>query len=103
MAITASSTDDVACLRRRNDELTQELVQSRGELGQALERQSATSEILRVISSSPADVRPVFDNIVGSAVRLCKAEFSAVARFDGGLLHLGAINKMSAEEMAAFH
>jgi GAF domain-containing protein/CheY-like chemotaxis protein len=71
-------------------------------LAEALERQAATSEILRLISSSPGDVRPVFDAIVASAARLCDAEFSALTRFEGGLLHLVAMNNMSPEETAAY-
>jgi GAF domain-containing protein len=73
-----------------------------GTLAEALERQTATGEILRVISSSPGDVQPVFDAIVASAARLCDAEFSAVTRFEGGLLHLVAMNNMSPEETAAY-
>jgi signal transduction histidine kinase len=60
------------------------------ELSEALEQQTATSEILRVISSSPTDVQPVFDIIAKSAVHLCGAQFCAVLRFDGELLHLVA-------------
>ena len=51
---------------------------------------TATSEILRVISSSPTDVQPVFDTIVRSAVRLCDGLFSALFQFDGELIHHGA-------------
>ncbi|MGC2200987.1 MAG: GAF domain-containing protein, partial [Stellaceae bacterium] len=65
--------------------------------------QSATSEILSVISRSPTDIRPVFEGIVAHAARLCEAEFSAVAQFDGALLHLVAVHSMSPEETAAFH
>ena len=72
-------------------------------LAEALEQQAATSEILRVISSSPTDATPVFEAIVGSAARLCEAGFSAVARFDDGLLHLVAINNMSPGETEAYH
>src|SRR5258706_6295075 len=72
-------------------------------LAETLEQQAATAEVLRVISSSPTDVRPVFETIVTSAARLCDAEFSAVARYEGGLLHLVSINNMSPEEMEAFH
>jgi GAF domain-containing protein len=54
---------------------------------EALEQQMATSEILRVISSSRTDVKPVFDAIVRSAVRLCNADHSIAARFDGEQLH----------------
>src|SRR5262245_25528774 len=71
--------------------------------GEAREQQAATAEILRVIAGSPSDVRPVFDAIVASAARLCNADFSAVARFDGRLLHLVSINKMSAAGAAAYH
>ena len=70
---------------------------------EALERQTATADILRVISGSPADVQPTFEAIAISAARLCDAEFSAVARFEDGLLHLAATNNLSADEAAAFH
>jgi two-component system NtrC family sensor kinase len=82
-------TDDVANLRQV--------------LNEVLEQQKATGEILRAISSSPTDVQPVFEAIVESASRLCDAEFSAVSRFDDGLLHLVALNNMSPEETEAFH
>ncbi|MDN4988466.1 GAF domain-containing protein [Bradyrhizobium sp. WYCCWR 13022] len=53
------------------------------ETQQALERQTATSEILRVISQSPTDVQPVFDAIVETAVRLIRCEVAFVLRCDG--------------------
>jgi GAF domain-containing protein len=64
---------------------------------------TATSQILQVISSSPTDVQPVFEAIVASASRLCDAAYSAVARFEDGLLHLVAVSNMSPEETAAYH
>src|SRR5215468_578520 len=79
-------------LERREAECTQELADTRAELTEALAQQAAMSEILRVISHSPTDVQPVFEAIVASAARLCDAAFSAVVRFDGGLLHLVAMN-----------
>src|SRR5262245_6997357 len=51
-------------------------------LSEALEQRTATSEILRVISSSPTDVQPVFEAIVQSAVGLCKGFFGAVFRYE---------------------
>jgi signal transduction histidine kinase len=56
----------------------------------ALEQQTATSEILRAISSSPTDVQPVFDAIVESVSRLCDAVFSALGSFDGELMDIVA-------------
>src|SRR5262249_30723766 len=56
-----------------------------------LEHQTATSEILRVISHSPTDVQPVFDIIAETAARLCGAEVGQVTRLDGEQLHLGAL------------
>ena len=60
------------------------------ETKEALEQQTATAEILRVISSSPTDVQPVFDAIAASAVRLCDGLFGAVYQFDGQLIHFVA-------------
>jgi GAF domain-containing protein len=68
----------------------------------ALEQQTATSEILRVISQSPTDVRPVFDTIAENALRLCGGIFSAVYHYDGELIHLGALRNISPEGDAAF-
>src|SRR5262245_3668777 len=58
----------------------------RGE-AEALEQQTATSEILRVISQSQTAVQPVFDTIVRSAARLCDGLFSGLYRLDGELIH----------------
>ena len=72
------------------------------DLTEALEQQTATSEILRVISSSPTDVRPVFDMIAQSAVRLCDGQFGAVFRFDGELIHLAALHGLTPEGAEAY-
>jgi GAF domain-containing protein/DNA-binding response OmpR family regulator len=72
-------------------------------LEEALERQAATSEVLEVISRSPTQAQPVFETMVARAAQLCQAHFSAVARFDNGLLHLVALNNLSVAERKAFH
>jgi len=71
-------------------------------LAEALEQQAATSEILRVISSSRTDAQPVFDTIAANALRLCDARFSAVFRFDGELIHIAAFQNLTPEGTAAF-
>jgi light-regulated signal transduction histidine kinase (bacteriophytochrome) len=58
----------------------------------------ATSEILRAISRSQGDIQAVFEAIVESTAGLCEAQFSGVARFEDGQLHLVAINNMSPGE-----
>jgi GAF domain-containing protein len=60
------------------------------ELKEALEQQSATSEVLRVISGYPGDPQPVFQAMLKNAVRLCDAEFGNIYRWDGDTLHLVA-------------
>src|SRR5215471_2321232 len=60
------------------------------ETKEALEQQTATAEILRVISQSPTDVQPVFDAIAESVVQLCDSVSATVYWFDGHLIHLVA-------------
>ena len=73
------------------------------ETQEALERQTATSEILQVISESPTDVQPVFDAIVERAMALCGARIGAMTRFDGELLHMAVVRGLSPQGTAAFH
>ena len=79
-----------AVIAIENVRLFRELQTRNAELTESLEQQTATSEILRVISSSPTDVQPVFDAIAESAVRLCEARYGAVFSFDGELVRLVA-------------
>src|SRR5262249_27036690 len=77
---------DQAVIAIENVRLFKELQARNAELTEALEQQTATGEILRVIASSPTDVQPVFDTIVRSAVRLCDGLIGAVNMFDGEMI-----------------
>ena len=78
---------DQAVIAVENVRLFTELGARNRDLTEALEQQTATAEILRVISRSQTDVQPVFDTIVKSAVRLCDGLFSSLYHFDGELIH----------------
>jgi len=71
-----------------------------GELSEALDYQTAISDVLRVISQSPTDVSPVFDAILESASRLFGSPMSAVFRYDGRLVHLAATRNWPAAAIA---
>ncbi len=91
---------DQAVIAIENVRLFKELETRNRDLTESLEQQTATAEILRVISSSPTDVQPVFDTIVRSALRLCNGATSAVFRVEGGMLHHPANYGGSPEALA---
>jgi signal transduction histidine kinase len=80
-------------------DLEKRLAEALKDKAEALEQQTATSEILGVISQSPTDVQPVFDAIVRSAVQLCSGFFGIVTRYDGHLVTLAAEHNMPPEAM----
>src|SRR5215467_4526645 len=84
-------------LQQRNAALTEAHTQ----VTETLEQQTATSEILRAISSSPTDAQPVFNAIARSAVQLCGASFGAVFRFDAELVHMAAHQGLAPDELRA--
>jgi GAF domain-containing protein len=69
---------DQAVIAIENVRLFKELQARNAEVTEALERQTATSEILSVISQSPTDVAPVFETIMKNAVRLCGSPLASI-------------------------
>jgi signal transduction histidine kinase/CheY-like chemotaxis protein len=91
--------ESYASLEQKVEARTRELAETNAGLTEALEQQTATSEILGVMSSSPSDVQPVFDAIVHSATRLCDAAFGAAFRFDGQLVIFAAHHDATPDEL----
>jgi hypothetical protein len=63
--------------------LQKQLNQRTRELAEAREQQAATSEVLRVISSSPGELEPVFKAMLANAVRICEAKFGSLFLREG--------------------
>ena len=82
-------------------DLKKQLDQRTHELAEALEQQAATSEVLRVISSSPTEIQPVFEIIGARAEKLCEAEISVVSMVDGELIRLASINGVTEDGVEA--
>ena len=93
------SKKEIALIRTFADQAVIAIQNARlfNETQEALETQTATADILRVISESPTDVQPVFDVIAERAKTLCDAIVSGVTRFDGEWVHLVAYKGVSAE------
>src|SRR6516164_986535 len=76
---------EVAKLTRERDEALEELRES-------LQQQTATSEVLRVISSSPGQLEPVFQSMLANAVRICEAKFGFMYRYDSDTWEVTAVH-----------
>src|SRR5262249_25570287 len=74
--------------------------EAHAQVTESLEQQTATAEILRVISSSPTDVQPVFETIVRSAVNLCDGLYGGVSTFDGEMIRPAALHNYSPDALA---
>jgi len=88
---------DQAVIAIENVRLFDEVQTQKLELTETLEHQTATSEVLNVISRSPTNAGPVFDAIAESAARLCEAVFTVVWLYDGDLLHYASSHNFTAE------
>ena len=80
-----------AVIAIENTRLLNELRQRTDDLSETLEQQTATSEVLGVISSSPGELEPVFQSMLENATRICEAKFGVLYRFDDNAFHLAAM------------
>src|SRR5262245_15922431 len=79
-----------ACLERKR--LHDQVTARTRDLSEALEQQTATSEVLRVISTSPGELEPVFQTMLANAVRICEAKFGVLFQSEGEVLRAVALH-----------
>jgi GAF domain-containing protein len=87
----ATTFADQAVIAIENVRLFDEVQARTRELSESLEQQTATSEVLGVISSSPGELQPVFETLLANATRLCGAKFGTLNLYDGDVLRIAAV------------
>src|SRR5262249_33956651 len=93
----ATTFADQAVIAIENVRLFDEVQARTRELAEALEQQTGTSEVLRVISSSPGDLQAVFQAMLENAVRICEANFGNLMRYEDGVFRVRALHGANEE------
>ena len=85
---------DQAAIAVENTRLLNELRQRTDDLSEALDQQTATSEVLKVVSSSPGDMKPVFEAMLANALHICDAKFGHILLYDGERYHAAYLHEV---------
>jgi len=93
---------DQAVIAIENTRLLNELRQRTDDLSESLEQQTATSDVLKVISASPGEIKPVFETVLSNAVQLCGAKFGHLQLYRDEQFHLAA-EYNTPRKLAEFH
>ena len=97
-----NASNDVARSKSSSAGEETEVARLTRELKEALDQQSATADVLRMISSSPTEVQRVLDVIVRTAAELCASEYSILFRLQDGKYHVACSNEAEAEFVKFF-
>src|SRR5215475_6896674 len=87
---TSHRAPSSADLQRQPDEQARELAEARRQLAEALEQQTATSEVLKVISTSPGVLEPVINAILENATRICESQIAEIALVENNVMRVAA-------------
>ena len=90
----ATAFADQAVIAIENTRLLNDLRQRTDDLSEALEQQTATSEVLKIVSSSPGNMKPVFEAMLANALRICDAKFGHILLYDGERYHAAYLHEV---------
>src|SRR5260370_1333238 len=91
-ARVSNRPNSLSGVKKQLEARTRELAEVRGDIAEAVEEQTAASEVVRAITGSPGDLKPVFEAILTNARRLCEAKFGHLLIYDGERFRVAAVH-----------